>query len=225
MTLLKEKRQLLEAAPAAARITTSTPPSIARRENVATITPGAPQGLARGSTAITSRTGREARGDRGNDVASGGGVDARPEPDRAGEAGRPALALRGEEALGGQRAPQEGERCRVVTRTKALEGHNAQADLPAGLVERERPIRLDALPYRERQLSMVDRLHGIVAGEGEQAGPRVLERQEDRRPRRLRRSSEISPSTQTSRTRPRYWASRRLNSATWASCRSTAPGS
>ena len=77
----------------------------------------------------------EAGADRRDEVAAGGGVRTREDPDRARKARQRALALGREEALRGELPLQLLERDEVRSDPEALHGRRAQAELALLLVE------------------------------------------------------------------------------------------
>ena len=89
--------------------------------------------------------GREARGDRAEHVALGGGVVAGDEPDAPREARERPLALGREEALVGELALEALQRGEVVAEAEALDREGAQAEVAAGLEELGTPEDVDAL--------------------------------------------------------------------------------
>ena len=188
------------------------PSAATRRLRAPTIAVVAPGPCTRVSATTSAHRGEAGR-DRGDDVAARRRVDARDEADAAREPRQRPLPLGREEALG--REPPRSRSSAAAwspapTRSTAA---SAEAQLPARLVELEPAEHLDALALGQGRL---DRVEAPALDRRREAGAglRVLEREEDVRPGRVPLSSETSPSTQTSLTRPTYAASRRLNSAT-----------
>src|SRR5439155_24673711 len=111
----------------------------------------------RGGRALDERLGdgdargREARRDRGDDVALRGGVVPGHEPDLAWQEGQRPLPLRREEALGGELLLQALQGREVRPEAEALDRQRAQPELAALLEEAGPPVDVHALAVREVQ--------------------------------------------------------------------------
>ena len=125
--------------------------------------------------------GREPRRDRSENVALRGGVVAGDEADQPRDPRQRPLALRREQALGGELRLQPLERREVGAEPVALDREHAQVEVAALLVELRAPVDVDALAVHELEPQPVELPARHLCGEA-RAALGILEREEHRRP-------------------------------------------
>ena len=178
--LVAEREQILEAAAAAREDDHVHAGLLAERPQRVDDPAGGPRALHVRLGDEHVRRG-EAPLDRGEDVALRGGVVAGDEPDPARQERQRALALGGEQALGGELRLEALEGREVGAEPETLDRQGAQAEVAALGEELRAPVDVHPLAVGELEPERVElpALHrhpdaGAVGG--------ILERQEDARP-------------------------------------------